>query len=91
MEILIVLGVIILVHGIIIARAGIGGVVATYVIGAIIWVFYPGYATGFSGLLITEIVVVSLMAFGSLFPSGAKGIAAAGIGGYLAGRWMGRL
>jgi hypothetical protein len=91
MELLIILGVIIIVHAIIIAKAGLIGVAITYILGAIIWVFFPGYETGFSGLILTEIVVVGLMAFGSLFPSGPKGIAAAGVGGYLAGRWMGKL
>jgi hypothetical protein len=91
MELLIILGVIILVHAVIIARAGFGGLIATYVIGAIIWVFFPGYQTGFGGLLITEIVVVGLMAFGSLFPSGAKGVAVAGVGGYLLGRKLGKM
>jgi hypothetical protein len=31
------------------------------------------------------------MAFGSLFPNGPKGIAAAGVGGYLVGRGLAKL
>lgn len=72
-------------------KTGWQGVLTVYILGAVIWIFYPGYETGISGLFITEQVLVFLLAIGSLFPSGPKGIAAAGVGGYLAGRWMGRL
>ncbi len=88
---LIILGLILLAHVLIIAKIGFGGLGVTYVLGAIIWVFFPGYDTGLAGLLATEIVFVGLMAFGSLFPSGPKGIAAAGVGGYLVGRGLAKL
>lgn len=91
MEVLIVLGLIILAHVLIIARIGFGGLVTTYVLGAIIWVFFPGYETGVYGFLATEVIFVGLMAFGSLFPSGPKAMAVSGVGGYLAGRWMAKL
>lgn len=72
-------------------KTGWQGVLTVYVLGAVIWVFYPGYETGISGLFLTEQVLVLLLAFGSLFPSGPKSIAVAGVGGYLTGRWLGRV
>lgn len=88
---LIILGLILLAHILIIARSGLAGLVGAYILGAIIWVFFPGYDTGLASFIITEIVFIGLVAVGSLFPSGAKGVAVAGVGGYLAGRWMARM
>jgi len=72
-------------------KTGWQGVLIIYIIGAVIWVFFPGYETGISGLFITEQVLVFLLAIGALFPSGPKGIAVAGVGGYLVGKKIAKL
>lgn len=91
MEFWFFIGLIVLAHVLIIARGGIGGTIGLYITGTIIWIFYPGYETGLSGWIMTQLVLIGLAAIGSLMPGGAKGIAVAGVGGYLAGRWMAKL
>jgi hypothetical protein len=91
MGFLIFIGIVLLAHVIIIARGGIAGTIGLYITGSIIWIFYPGYETGFGGWILTQLVIIGLAAIGSLMPGGAKGIAIAGVGGYLAGRWMARM
>ena len=86
-----VLGFIVILHLIIIARAGFSGLVGTYIIGSAIWFFYPGYSTGLASWILTNIVVLGLSALGSIFPSGGTGIVVAGIGGYLIGKNISKL
>lgn len=74
-----------------IARFGIVGLVTPYVLGTGIWVFYPGYDSGFYGWLITNLAVVGLAALGQVLPGGATGVAGAGVGGFFLGRWIGRM
>lgn len=82
---------ILLAHFIIWYKMGFSGLVASYILGSIVWVFFPGYETGFAGWIMTNIVFVFMVAVGSFFPRGAKGIAVAGVGGYLVGRNIAKL
>jgi hypothetical protein len=88
---LIILGLILLAHVIIIAKSGVRGLVATYIIATVIWVFYPGYDSGFASWIATDLVIVMLVAVGSLFPNSPTGVIVAGIGGYIIGRNIAKL
>lgn len=91
MELMIVLGVIVFAHILIIVRSSFMGLVVAYIIGTIIWIFYPGYETGWSGWILTELVIIGLSALGSLLPNGGVGIGLAAIGGFLIGRNIAKL
>lgn len=85
------LGFIVILHLIIIARSGFSGILGTYIIGSAIWVFYPGYDSGFANWILTNLVVLGLSALGSLLPNSGTGIVVAGIGGYLIGKNIAKL
>jgi hypothetical protein len=85
---LIILGIVILAHAVIVIRHGIGGVPVTYLLATIVWVFYPGYDSGFASWIATNLAVLGLVAIGSFFPSGPTSIVVAGVGGFLLGEWM---
>jgi hypothetical protein len=91
MEFLIILGVIVLAHIAVIAKGGVAGLIGLYITGSVIWIFFPGYDTGFSGWILTQLVIVGLAAVGSVLPGGATGIAIAGVGGYLIGKKLAKL
>lgn len=88
---LIVIGLFILAEIVLIARFGLVGLILPYVIGTGIWIFYPGYDSGFASWLLTNVIVVGLAALGQIFPGGAAGVAGAGVGGFFLGRWISRM
>lgn len=74
------------------AKHGVVGPITAHVLAGIIWIFYPGYDSGFVSFLITDVVIVAFAAAGALTgPTSAAKIGAAGVGGYFLGRWLGKL